>query len=88
MTSIVGRQTTFAAKLASVWGTAVAVGADDGVLALSDGLLAGHAVAKHHDESLPLAFVQKTSEGLETIVGDLVKNLRFQGVDEQNSIRT
>ena len=79
MTAIVGRQPTFAFKLATTWGTAETVGAGDGVLPLSDGLLAGHAIEKHHDESLPLNFVQKTNEGIETIAGDIVKNLRYQG---------
>ena len=79
MKPIVGREPVFAMEFGSVWGTAVQVGAGNGVLPLSDGLLAGHSVVKHNDESLPLPFVQTTEEGIETIAGDLVKNMRYQG---------
>ena len=78
-TPITGRETLIGLKKASGWRTAVACGANDGILILSETL----KQTREHldDDSAALPFIQRTDAGKITASGDITGYLRYDGLD-------
>lgn len=79
MSNLTGRELVAAIKKGATWGTAVAVGAGDGILLNSDGLSAGHAIESLMDNSLGKGQLDDLDKGKETASGDLQAFGRYQG---------
>ena len=77
MADLTGREILIGAKKASAWGTAVACGANDGLLALALDL--GQQIELLRDEPMGLGFSPDTSQGRETVNGSLRAHLRYDG---------
>ena len=79
MSSITGREALIGLKKASTWGTAVACGADDGLLILNESL---RQTLEHiEDDSAGLAFIQRTDKGKTEVTGSIEGYMRYQGWD-------
>jgi hypothetical protein len=70
----------YALKKGSAWGTAVAAGANDGLLLLPTGVRAGDA-ALEVDDSQGLLWSQDGTPGAVKLEGDLPGYLRYDGLD-------
>jgi hypothetical protein len=79
MTKATGVETRAAVKRAAQWGTAVAVGANDGLLILP------HSIRKQRasqvDDSLGLYWPNESDPGEIAVSGDLPMYLRYDGID-------
>lgn len=79
MAKAVGVELKAAAKKAAAWGTALACGADDGVLILP------HSIKKDRsasvDDSLGLYFARESAPGEIKVEGDIPVYLRYDGLD-------
>lgn len=73
-----GTEILAAAKKASAWGTAVSVGANDGILLLSESLLKRRSVEL--DAAAGQTFFQEADRGLIEVGGDLTAQLRYDGL--------
>jgi hypothetical protein len=73
-----GTEILAAVKKAAAWGTAASVGANTGVLLLSESLV--KKCAEELDEAAGQAFHQEDDKGLITVQGDLVAQARYDGL--------
>ncbi len=80
MADITGRETIIGVKKAAVWGTAVAAGANNGVLVRGDFDL-GLDISQDKAEDVGVAFVETVDAGRVTAEGTLGAWLRFEGLD-------
>jgi len=78
-TPITGREILMGLKKASAWRTAVACGANDGLLILSESLKQTREHLK--DDSAGLAFIQRTDSGKINASGGFEGYLRYEGLD-------
>lgn len=79
MATLTGREILVGLKKASTWRTAVAAGVNDGLLILSEGV---RQTLEHiDDDSLGLAFIQRTSQGKIEASGSLELYMRYEGLD-------
>ena len=78
-TPITGREILLGAKRGTTWGTAVACGANDGVLALGFDL--NQTLETLPDQPLGAAFDTDTQSGREATGGSLTAALRYEGLD-------
>ena len=76
---ITGRETIVGLKKAATWGTAVACGAGDGLLILSENV--SPAIEEHLDDSAGLAFIQRTDKGKAEASGTIDAYMRYEGLD-------
>lgn len=74
-----GIEVKAAVKKASTWGTAVACGANDGVLLIGDSLK--KTIANVVDDSLGLAFIEQRDLGEIRVEGNLSAFLRYDSLD-------
>ncbi len=76
---ITGREIIVGLKKAATWRTAVACGANDGLLILSESM---NEKREHlEDDSAGLAFVQRTDQGKIEASGGLEGYMRYEGID-------
>ena len=78
-TPITGREMLIGLKKASAWRTAVACGANDGLLILSESLK--QTLEHLDDDSASLAYIQRTDPGKIVASGDITGYLRYDGLD-------
>jgi len=76
---LTGREILIGLKKATPWGTAAACGANDGVLIKSESLK--QTIEELLDNSLGLAFIQRTDAGKIEASGGLEAFLRYEGLD-------
>jgi len=76
---ITGREFIAAIKKASIWHTAVACGAEDGVLLLSDGLKP--SMSLELDDSAGQPWIKDADAGPMTVAGNLEGYMRYEGFD-------
>ena len=76
---ITGREILVGLKKASEWGTAIACGADDGILILSESL--SQKIEELLDDSAGLAFIQRTDQGKIDVAGNIELYDRYEGLD-------
>ena len=80
MGAILGKEYLIGLKKASEWGTAVACGANDGLLVRSESLKG--RIGAHMDDSLGLIFVMEEEKGLYEPVGGAIEAYnRYEGLD-------
>jgi hypothetical protein len=75
----VGIETNAAAKKATVWGTAVAAGAGDGIKINNHTIV--KTVENHMDSPLGCAFVTEQDQGEQAVAGDIEAFLRYDSLD-------
>ena len=78
-TPITGREILIGLKKAATWGTAVACGANDGTLIISESL--SQKIEELLDDSAALAFIQRTDQGKIDVAGNIEAYLRYEGLD-------
>ena len=76
---ITGRELIIGLKKAATWGTAVACGASDGVLILSESIK--QAIEELPDDSLGAYFHHQTDKGKRNVSGNLEAYMRYEGID-------
>lgn len=74
-----GREIVAALKLASTWKTAVACGANDGILILSESFK--QTIERNKDDSAGLAFIQRSDKGKISAGGGIEAYMRYEGWD-------
>lgn len=79
MPGVAGNELVYAAKKAATWGTAVAAGANDGILSRPAGIKESQDV--NVDDSLGLFFPGDGTPGAIKVDGDLPAYLRYDGLD-------
>jgi len=78
-TPITGREILIGLKKAATWGTAVVCGANDGILITSESL--SQKIEELLDDSVGLAFIQRTDQGKIDVAGNIEAYLRYEGLD-------
>ena len=76
---LTGREILVGLKKATTWRTAVACGANDGILILSESFKQN--IEHLDDDSAGLAFIQRTDQGKITAGGPLEAYMRYEGLD-------
>lgn len=80
MPAVAGVEMKYALKKGTVWGTAVAAGANNGILCLPTGVKSGDA-ALEVDDSQGLFWSRDGSPGAVKVDGDIPQYLRYDGCD-------
>lgn len=76
---LTGREILIGLKKAATWRTAVAGGANDGLLILSEGF---KPIIEHlNDDSAGLPFIQRTDQGKIVTTGSMEAYMRYEGLD-------
>lgn len=78
-TPLTGREILIGLKKAAAWRTAVAAGANDGVLILSETFK--QTIEHHDDDSAGLPFIQRTDQGKIEASGGMEAYMRYEGLD-------
>jgi len=78
-TPITGREILVGLKKAATWGTAIACGANDGILITAESL--SQTIEELLDDSAGLAFIQRTDQGKIDVAGNIEAYLRYEGLD-------
>ena len=76
---LTGREILIGLKKAATWRTAVAAGANDGILILSESFK--QTIEHLNDDSAGLAFIQRTDKGKIDAGGSLEAYMRYEGLD-------
>jgi len=76
---LTGREILVGLKLAAEWRTAVACGANDGILILSESFK--QTIEHIDDDSAGLAFIQRTDQGKIEASGGMEAYMRYEGLD-------
>lgn len=76
---LTGREILVGLKKAATWRTAVAAGANDGILILSEGFK--QTIEHLDDDSAGLAFIQRTDQGKTEASGPMEAYMRYEGLD-------